>query len=204
MGLYNKIYNMKNIVEFDKLKPVLDKPVFFAEDAKKLGVHPSLLNYYISKGLIVSIARGVYQGKSATVNTDFKYEDLIITAKSIKNGVICLISALDIYGITDEIPRKFWIAIPHSTTCPQRDNTVFKRMRDIETGKINYKLGGENITIFDIERTIIDSFKFLSLEIAIKALKTAVNENKVDLNKLNSYAKKLRVNIKPYIHALTI
>ncbi len=195
---------MKTITEFNKLRSIIDKPVFHAADAKKLGVHPSLLNYYVRKGLIVSIARGVYQGKAATVNADFKYEDLIITAKSIKNSVICLISALDIYDLTEEIPRKFWIAVPHSTTCPQRDNAVFKRMRDTETGKINYKLGGEDIVIFDIERTIVDSFKFLSLEIAMKALKAAINKNKIDLNKLHKYAKKLRVNIKPYVHALTI
>jgi len=195
---------MKNLTEFKKLKPILDKPVFFAEDARNLGVHPSVLNYYINIGLIVSIARGVYQSKTAKVNTDFRYEDLVITAKSIKNGVVCLISALEIYNLTEEIPRKFWIAVPHSTTCPKRDKTIFKRMRDINTGKTNYNIGGETIIIFDIERTILDAFKFLSLETAMKALKTAINENKIDINKLNKYSKKLRVNIKPYIHALTI
>jgi predicted transcriptional regulator of viral defense system len=192
------------MTKYQKLKPILHKPVFYADEAKKLGVHPSLLNYYVNKGLIVSIARGVYQAKTAEVNTDFQYEDLIITAKSVKNGVICLISALDIYALTEEIPSKFWIAVPHNTSSPKRDKAIFKRMRDIETGTINYQLGGETIVIFDIERTIIDSFRFLSLETAMKALKTAINKNKVDMKKLLEYAKKLRVNITPYIYALTI
>ena len=195
---------MKTITEYKKIESILSQPVFFAKDAKKLGVHPSALNYYVNKGLIVSIARGVYQSVTAKIDADFRYEDLIVTSKSIKNGIVCLISALEIYGLTEEIPKKFWIAIPHSTTCPKRENTIFKRMRDTETGKTSYSIGGETIIIFDIERTIIDAFKFLSLETAMKALKTAINENKVDLKKLGTYSKSLRVNIKPYIHALTI
>ena len=40
--------------------------------------------------------------------------------ENIPNGVACLISALDIYDMTNEIPRAHWIAIPHATTAPKR------------------------------------------------------------------------------------
>ena len=76
-------------------------------------------------------------------------------------------------------------------------------MRNIETGVTSIKIGSEQVAIFDIERTIIDSFRFLSKEIAIKALKEAVKTGyKIDLRKIERYSKKLRVNIDPYILAV--
>ncbi len=66
---------MKTITEFNKLAPIINNPVFFADDAKKLGVHPSVLNYYVNKGLIISIGHGVYRNKNATIDSDFKFED---------------------------------------------------------------------------------------------------------------------------------
>ncbi len=62
------------------------------------------------------------------------------------------------------------------------------------------------IPIFDRERTIVDAFRLLSREIAIKALKIALTKggkNRIDLIKLQEYAKKLRCNIAPYLISLT-
>ncbi len=195
---------MKVIKEIEKLEPLLNKPLFFAKEARKLGVHSSVLSYYVKQGIIDSIGHGVYRGKNAKVNVSFEWEDLIVISKSVPNAVICLTSALAIYDLTEEIPRRHWMAIPNSTTSPMRKNTVFKRMRDIDTGKINYQLDGETITIFDRERTIIDAFRFLSLETAIKSLKMGIDSNKIDLNKIMKYAQKFNVKIEPYIHSLMI
>jgi len=195
---------MKTITKIEKLKSLLSKPIFFAKDARKLKVSSSVLNYYVKQGIIESIGHGVYRGKDSKVNASFEWEDLIIISKSVPNSVVCLISALAIYDLTEEIPRRHWIAVPNSTTCPTRENTIFKRMRDTETGKINYKLDGEIICIFDRERTIVDSFRFLSLETAIKSLKMGINSKQIDLNKIMKYAQKFNVKIEPYIHSLMI
>lgn len=199
-----RIILMKIITEIEKLKPILNKPVFFAKEARKLGVHSSVLNYYVKQGIIESIGHGVYRDKNAKVNVSFEWEDLIIISKSVPNSVICLISALAIYDLTEEIPRRHWIAIPNSTSSPTRKNTIFKRMRDIDTGKINHQLDGETICIFDIERTIVDAFRFLSLETAIKSLKMGIDSNQIDLNKIMKYAQKFNVKIEPYVHSLMI
>jgi len=117
---------MKTMTEIEKLKPILDKPVFFAKDARKLGVHSSVLSYYVKQGIIESVGHGVYRGKDSKVNASFEWEDLIIISKSVPNGVVCLISALAIYDLTEEIPRKHWIAIPNSTTCPKREMILIR------------------------------------------------------------------------------
>ena len=76
---------------------------------------------------------------------------------------------------------------------------------DIQTGKTMFTLGNETINIFDQERTIIDAFRLLSRETAIKALKAAVSKggkNRIDFVKLQAYAKKLRFNIAPYLMSI--
>lgn len=67
-------------------------------------------------------------------------------------------------------------------------------------------VGGVSVTIFDRERTIVDSFKYLSKETAIKALKIALTKKgkeKLDFEKLSQYSHQLRVNIHPYLLAVT-
>ena len=78
------------------------------------------------------------------------------------------------------------------------------RMRNVTTGLTTIKLGSESLRIFNIERTLVDSFRYLSIETAIKALKTAIDEKKVNMVTLQKYCKTLRVNLRPYLLALTI
>ena len=204
LSFYIKIKCMKTLTELKKLDSLLEKPMFRASEAHQLGVSSSLLAYYVNQGLLERIARGIYRKPDSTPNVDFIWEDLVITAHSIENGVICLTSALSIYELTDEIPRQHWIAIPNATTVPKRKNLKAIRMRDTKTGVTTINLGGEKIKIFSIERTLVDAFRFLSKEVAIKALKQALNgPKKIDIQKIQTYAKKLRINIDPYLITAT-
>ncbi|HAT1597057.1 TPA: hypothetical protein I8Y58_002294 [Legionella pneumophila] len=195
---------MKTHTKLANIESLLEKPVFTSKEASELGMPPSLLCYYIKKDLIQRVNKGLYQAVSVKKEFDFKWEDLIFTVKSISQGVICLVSALAIYELTDEMPRKHWIAVPHGTTKPMRPNTIIKRMRDVSTGLTTWDIDGESVPIFDMERTIIDAFRFLSKEIALKALQNGLREKNIDSRKLQKYAKKLRVNIAPYLLAMTI
>lgn len=188
------------------LKDLFARPVFQADEARAAGIHPSRLSYYVKTNRIERIGHGVYRGVESCVDADFKWEDLIIIAKSIPQGIVCLISALALYELTDEIPREYWIAVPHSTTAPKRENTRIVRMRDMNIGKTTHRIGQESVIIFDRERTIVDAFRYLSKEIAIKALKAAVrghSKTKLDIKKLQHYAKQFGYNLDPYILAVT-
>lgn len=188
------------------LKNLFERPVFNAAEAREAGIHPSRLSYYVKTNRIERIGHGVYRGVESYVNADFQWEELIVVAKSIPQGIVCLVSALVLYELTDEMPREHWIAVPHSTTAPKREHTRVIRMRDMETGKTIYKIGQETVAIFDRERTIIDAFRSLSKEIAIKALKAAVSgraSKKLDIKKLQQYARQFRLNLEPYILTVT-
>lgn len=171
-----------------------------------LGIHPSRLSYYVKINLIERLGRGVYRGIKSKIKADFQWEDLVLVSKSIPNGVVCLISALAVYGLTEEIPRQHWVAVSHATTAPKRKMTRVVRMRDIDTGKMNYQIGQETIAIFDRERAVLDAFRHLSKEIAIKALKEAARgkgKNKFDFKKFQKYAKQFRIDLTPYILMVT-
>lgn len=192
--------------EFSKLAPLLKKHLFTASEARSFGVSAALLTYYAKRGLIERVDRGVYRGVNSKLEIDFKWEDLYLAQRSILRGVVCLISALAIYELTDEIPRKHWIAVDHSCRAPKRKNVKVVRIRNFKLGISEYQLGEVKIKIYNKERTIVDAFRFLSFETAMKSLKMGLalgGENKIDLKKINSYAKKLRVNIRPYIMAVT-
>lgn len=171
-----------------------------------MGIPSRMLNYFCSKGLIERVSRGVYKVKDIRFGQDIEWEDLALTAMSIPNGIICLISALCYYDLTDEIMREFWIAVPHSTTSPKRTLTRIIRMRNITLGQSTAKIGKYDLKIFDRERTVVDAFRYLDKEIAIKALQLYLSQNKnvkPNIKKLLRYAKALRVNLTPYIQAIT-
>jgi hypothetical protein len=74
-------------------------------------------------------------------------------------------------------------------------------MRNIELGANRNSIRTAHLKFFDKERTVIDSFRYLSNEIAIKALQAYLRQTgsvKPDLNKLLKYAKTLRVDIHPF------
>ena len=68
---------MKQIKEFNKLSPLLQKPLFRSSEARDAGVSSSLLNYYVKKNLIVRLDRGVYKGS-----------DAVLAAKNIPDEIV--------------------------------------------------------------------------------------------------------------------
>ena len=194
----------KYLSAFHKLSK---KSVFTAAQGRSAGIPSRMLAYLCAKGQIERIRRGVYKIKGIEFDQDFEWEDLALTAMGIPNGIICLISALCYYDLTDEIMREFWIAVPHSTTSPIRENAHIVRMRNTSLGRTSVLIGNNDLKIFDRERTIVDAFRYLDKEIALKALQAylkTTKETKPDIKKLMKYAKILRVDLTPYIMAFTL
>ncbi len=188
------------------LDPLLKEPMFKASEARSRGIPPRMLAHFCQKGVIERVGRGLYRVAEAASGVNLDFEELVLTVASIPKGVICLISALCYYNLTDQIMREYWIAIPNTDKSPKRPHTRIVRMRNMSLGLTTVKMGRYKVKIFDRERTIVDSFRYLSDEIAIKALQAYLQpsgKKKADLPKLSRYAKELRININSYIMALT-
>ena len=188
-----------------KIKSLLKLEVFTSKDARKAGVPTGLVAYYVNKGIITRLSRGLYRSSEIQSAAPFEWEDLLATSQGIHLGTICVVSALSYYGLTLEVQRQFWIAVPHEMKAPRRKNTKIIRMRNFKLGRIGFELGEYKTFIYDKERCVLDAFRFLSRESAIKVLKEylkGTSDKKADIPKLSKYAKTLRVDITPYLEAL--
>lgn len=206
MGAFCKNIDMKHSNRILRiLAPLLAQPMFTVAEAANCGISRQLLAYYAKKGMLERIQPGIYRSAGYEPDVDFEWEGLAEAATTVPNGVICLISALCYYRLTDQVMRESWIAIPHQQRAQKRLHTRIIRMRNLNFGVKQTTLGEYAVRIFDRERCIVDAFRYLDKEIAIKALKRYLQEgeDKPDLKKLQSYARKLRVNLTPYILAYT-
>lgn len=188
------------------LEKLLKKPTFSTKDARSVGLSASSLSYYARLGTIERVSHGIYKNPEFQSSAPFEWQDLLETASGIPNGTICLISALSYYGLTQEIQRQYWIAIPHEDGLIKRPKTKIIRTRNFKLGRTPLKLGEYKTYIYDKERCVVDAFKKLSKESAMYSLKSYLkrtDEHRPDLPKLARYAKELRVDIVPYIEALT-
>jgi predicted transcriptional regulator of viral defense system len=196
---------MRQLKYLGELEPFVNVPLFTSAEAEKRGVPRQALAYLVKRGILERIYPGAYRFSQYEPKVEFQWENLGLVAASIPDGVICLISALCYYDLTDQVMREVWIAVPHKSYPPKRPNTKIIRMRNVKLGKIEIALGEYNVSIFDRERSVVDAFRYLSKEIAIKAIQRYFQnpQYKPDPKKLGAYAKALRVNITPYILSYT-
>ena len=197
---------MRPKTKLDALTPLLRLPAFTAQQARAVGVSSALLSHYVKAGDLRRIGHGLYQGIGYENPVAFRWEDLSQALSSIPGGVVCLISALALYDLTEEIPRQHWIGIRHGTSAKGTSQVKIIRFRNLELGKTDIELDGVRVPIFDRERTIIDTFRLVGRETAIKALRAALSKgglNRLDPVKLNDYAKELRFDITPYLLSMT-
>ena len=197
-----RVKQKKSVTPIQKL---LKKSLISSKDFRDNGHPPGLLRYYEKRGLLKRVGRGLYINVQNPPHIEFKWEDLVYAVLSIPNGVITGISALDIYDLTDEIPREHWIAVPHGTSLGSRPIVKIIHTRNHDIGLSSIKLGDVAVPIYEPERVLIDAFKLTDRETAIKALQKAFRAGKkqMNINKLVNYSKKLRTNIIPYLEVVT-
>ncbi|HZW61725.1 MAG TPA: type IV toxin-antitoxin system AbiEi family antitoxin domain-containing protein [Candidatus Babeliales bacterium] len=190
-----------------KLEPLFRAPSFTSKEASKRGVSSATLAYYVNQNELIRIGHGVYRTAHVPMVDDFRWEELAEAVQRAKDGVICLTSALYFYHLTEEMPSQYWIAIRHGTVHRVAPPVKVVRMRNLNLGKTTIKIGNIKLPIFDRERTIVDAFRYLGRETALKALKAALTKKgaeRIDIEKIRKYAKKLRVKIEPFLIAMTI
>lgn len=179
---------------------------FTTDEARRSGLSPRMLNYYVGKGEIERIAKGIYRFSDYIAKDEnIQWEEMAVAAQRM-NGVICLVSALNFYGLTDEMMKENWIAVPHSNSYSHFPMTRVVRMRNMELGIHKKKIAEIEVKIFDPERTIVDSFRLLDFETAMKALKLYMGGKcgKPNIKKIIQYSKELRTDIQKYTASLTV
>jgi len=189
------------------MKKTLPKPLQEGPFTYQEAIHCGLTQYSLSKllesGKIERIERGLYQA----VGTDLSEEELYrrATKKVGLPTVVCLLSALSHYDLTDTIPKQVWlmVAIGKRTKSP---NIKLYRSREPNWDKGVNERDGYSIT--NLERTIVDSLttqKLLSPRLGIDALKRAAERGQTTADKVLRMADLLGVKhrILSYVEAIS-
>lgn len=194
----------KRLIDYFKSHP---GPRKFS-DVVREGFHPRYIRSLAKSGVLKKADRGIYSLRGAP---DLASPDLVMAAVKVPKGVICLISALSFYEITDEIPRQVDMALPKGAWENKVDYPPIQYYHFSEKawkeGVVVHELDGRSVKMYGIEKTIADCFKFrnqIGLNIAVEALKEAIRTKKAKPQTIYHFAKICRVHqvIKPYLEAL--
>ena len=160
-------------------------------------------------GEVIRLGRGLYSLPDSVPNT---YEALIEVAKRAPKAVICLTSALAFYGLTDQLPRRVWIAIGAKDWEPKiiypKIRTVRFREPYLSGGIEEQQMGGTAVRMYTIPKTLADGFRnqrLVDRSVAIEALKSAIEQRKAAPSAIAEAARTYGAwnQMRPYLEALT-
>lgn len=167
-------------------------------DLLKAGLREQDVHLLYKQGYIERVRHGYYK----LTNCDTPKEEYIL-AGLIKQGIVCVESALFYYGYSDFAPREWTIAVPYSfsrTVKVIREEVPVKAyyvQNDMyHLGETTGAFNGVTLPVYDRERTICDCFKYrtkLDNEIFNKAINAYVSDEKKNLANLSKYAKEMGV-----------
>jgi len=185
-----------------------DTPILRSRDLEKAGITRIELSRYVAAGTLRRIRRGVYCRPDYLPN---EHGDFAIIATKVPGALICLLSALRYHELTTQAPSEVWIAVDRKARAPRFDYPSLKVVRfsqeALSYGVETKTIEGVMIRVTTIEKTIADCFKYrnkVGLDVALEALRDAVQSRRFDMDELWRCAKVDRVSnvIRPYLEAL--
>ena len=177
--------------------------------AVRLGIQPRTLYQMRDTGLLVRESRGLYRLAESLPWSD---PDLVLVARRIPKGVICLISALHFHDLTTQIPHQVDVALLQSSEKPRLEypptRFVWMGPESFAAGVEMHEMDGVRVHVFGVAKTVADCFKFRSkvgLDVAIAALRDYRHDRKGTQDELWQAAVVDRVArvMRPYMEALT-
>ena len=157
----------------------------------------------VKAGLLERLSRGVYQISSADLGEKQELYQ-VATFRCGFPSSICLLSALEYYHLTDQVPKQTWVLVPESKRVIDGD------LKLVRSRNPHWKIGirkKKRYWITTLDRTLIDCIIYKRLvgnQVALSALKRAIAQNKTKPGALYDLAKKMSVahRIRPYVEVL--
>ena len=159
------------------------------------GISKAMLSKLYKETLLHRIAQGQY------ILPDDMQDELLSISKRSEQIIYSHETALFLHGISDRTPFEHTITVPSdytpSVAIKSECKVYYIKPELFALGRTTLKTpAGNDVPAYDLERTICDVIRSrnkLGTETFLSALKLYAANPKKDLNKLNSYAKKMRV-----------
>ena len=184
-------------VEFAKLIIKENGGIAKTAQLNKEGIQNSEIKKMCKNGELERVRHGYYK---AICQEDILEETMIATF--LKEGVVCMESALFHYGYSDKMPLTWSLAVSRniSRSKTKIDNFFckfyFVQEDKLSLGKTTGMFNGIELPVYDRERTICDCFKYrtkMDNEMFNKAINAYVADEKKNLGNLSKYANEMRV-----------
>ena len=181
-----------------------------SQDFSEHDIPRVILSRMVKRGEVERVERGLYRSPNTQMS---EKETLVSVALKVPRAVFCLLTALQFYELTTQLPRQVWIAMPHGSRKPAMDYPPLQMIQ--LTGK-TYSEGINTVVcdqvpirIYNPAKTVVDCFKFrnkIGLDVALEVLKDALYQKKVTSDELFYFAKIERVVkiIMPYMEAMAL
>jgi predicted transcriptional regulator of viral defense system len=177
-------------------------------EAMKLGIHPETLYRMRNDRLLEPLSRGLFR---LTDQPDLGNPDLVAASIRVPHGVICMISALSLHGITTQVPHAVDLSILRGTERPRIEyppvRIYWAVPRIFNCGVEKRQVDGRTLRVYSPERTIVDCFRYrnkIGLDIAIEALRLYRQRKPVNTDALMDCARTCRAarTIRPYLEGI--
>ena len=97
-----------------------------ASDLDAISSPRVILARMTAAGLLERVGRGLYRLPGAQVT---EFESLALVATRVPQAVFCLLTALQFHGLTTQLPRQVWIAMPRGSHVPRLDYPPIKMLQ---------------------------------------------------------------------------
>lgn len=183
--------------------------VITAGDAAQAAIHSQQLTRLVEEGVLEHLSRGQYRLAEQGIT---EHHGLVMAARAVPQGVICLLSALGFHGIGTQLPPEVWVAIPRGTRTPAAIQPLLRVVRMsgsvLREGVERHRIEGVPVRVYSVAKTLADLFKHRSkvgIDVAVEALREAWRERRFTMEGLERAARVCRVErvMRPYVEAVT-
>jgi len=188
---------------------------FRARELDDVGIPRAYLRRLVDQGKLEQAARGLYQLPGADVT---ELHTLAEVSLRVPKATVCLLSALQVHGLTTEAPHAVWLMIDTRARAPMLDTRSIEVVRAKgearEHGIEIRKVEGVTVRVTTPAKTVADCFRYrrhVGLDVAIAALRDYVagtrapgRRRDMTIDALFAAAKVDRVSVffRPYVEAL--
>lgn len=179
-----------------------------ARDLEREGIPRAYLGRLCDRGLLERVDRGLYRLADGAVT---ELTSLADVSKRVPHAIICLLSALQMHGMTTEVPHAVWILIDRNARKPAISWPKLEVVRAsgaaLEHGTLTREIEGVVVRFTSPAKTVADCFRFrrhVGLEVAIEALREYLSKRKGTVDALVDAARADRIYsfMRPYLEAL--
>lgn len=179
-----------------------------SRDLDAIGVTRSTLAKLVAEGALERRSRGLYALPTRDAS---EHESLLEAVTLVPAGIVCLLSALRIHGLTTQSPHEVWLALPPGKWQPQRSYPPIRIVRmsghALTEGVQAKRIDSMPVQVFSPAKTVVDCFRFrnkLGLDVAIEALRDATARKLVTIGEISTIAMKLRMEriMRPYLESI--